>query len=444
MKSKTSSNSQLKTANSWYQASLGQRAYKAPAAENAQTRVCVVGAGFAGLATAIGLYERGFTDVVVVDAGEVGHGASGRNGGFVFGGYSLSPQALVKQQGEIRARQMYELTTSALNIIRQRTNSYSIDCQFKDTGIIMADWFGQDHKLRQEQAFMNDVLGANWEFVPRAELSTQLSSARYYSGLLEPDGAHFHPLAYANGLADKLNTAGIPVWTHSPVTEIKPRQKETGKGWLVKAQTASGEIRLQADTVIMACGGYQKIQALPPARAILPIATYIMVTEPLGEILDTLIKPEWAVYDTRFAFDYYRPLADKRLLWGGRISIRDPDKTAIESLLRKDLKTVFPGLAGVKADYVWSGLMGYPRHQMPMIGESEPGLWHLTGFGGHGVAPTTALGELMAATLSENDTRYQWFGNYNLKSVYGSAGMLAAQLNYWYLQYRDYLNDPQR
>ncbi|MBE9548977.1 MAG: FAD-binding oxidoreductase [Proteobacteria bacterium] len=423
-------------ANSWYRHSLETAFSSTSAPVNTQTKVCVVGAGFAGLAAATGLHERGFDDVVVVEAGEVGHGASGRNGGFIFGGYSLSPQALVRQQGVFRAREMYQLTTTAVELIRQRVAQYQLDCQFHDAGVMLADWFDRPDKLHKEMQFMNQSMGANWEFVPRSQLCRQLETDRYYDGLLETDAAHFHPLAYATGLAKVLDNAGIPVWQHCPVTSIQ----RDGNRWCVKA----GEVEVIADQVVLACGGYQQILKAKPRQAILPISTYIMVTERLPELLPKLIRPAWAVYDTRFAFDYYRPLPDQRLLWGGRITVRDPDVKTIEKRLRADMARVFPALANVKADYVWSGLMGYPRHEMPMIGESEPGLWHLTGFGGHGVAPTTAIGDLLAAAISENDKRYQWFKQYDLKSVFGAAGLIAAQLNYWYLQTRDYWRDPQR
>ena len=423
-------------ANSWYRHSLRAPFKASSVAVNTRTRVCVVGAGFAGLAAATGLHERGFDDVVVVEAGEVGHGASGRNGGFVFGGYSLATQDLARQQGIERARQMYELTTAAVKLIRQRSETYRLDCQFRNTGVMLADWFDRPDQLQQQLQFMNQDMGASWEFIPRSQLRQQLDSGRYYDGLLEPGAAHFHPLAYACGLADNLQNAGIPVWPHFPVTAIKRESSH----WLVK----SGGIEIKADQVVLACGGYQQILKAPPARAIMPISTYIMVTEPLPEKLPKLLAAPWAVYDTRFAFDYYRPLPEQRLLWGGRITVRDPDTTTIEQRLRHDMARVFPELADVKADFVWSGLMGYPRHQMPMIGQSEPGLWHLTGFGGEGVAPTTAVGELLAAAISEDDQRYQWFDKYDLKSVFGPAGLIAAQLNYWYLQTRDYWRDPQR
>jgi glycine/D-amino acid oxidase-like deaminating enzyme len=189
----------------------------------------------------------------------------------------------------------------------------------------------------------------------------------------------------------------------------------------------------------VSCGGYIDGFHPPLARAVLPISTYVMVTEPLGEKLRDYLREDYAVYDTRFAFDYYRPLPDTRLLWGGRISIREQPRDIAE-LLRSDLVKVFPALADVRVDYAWGGLMGYSRHKMPHIGQLQPGLWYCQSFGGHGVAPTTAGGEIMAAALAEGDTRYQEFADFGPTSTFGPAGLLGAQLSYWYYELRDWLN----
>src|SRR3990167_6187706 len=112
------------------------------------------------------------------------------------------------------------------------------------------------------------------------------------------------------------------------------------------------------------------------------------------------MRTQAAVYDTRFAFDYYRPLADTRLLWGGRISIQDRTPGQVQRLLRADLVRVYPQLADVKISHAWSGLMSYARHKMPQIGRLPNGLWYAMGFGGHGVAPTTLAGEVLAQALT--------------------------------------------
>jgi gamma-glutamylputrescine oxidase len=167
----------------------------------------------------------------------------------------------------------------------------------------------------------------------------------------------------------------------------------------------------------------------------------VMVTAPLGERLSSVLRTRAAVYDTRFAFDYYRPLPDTRLLWGGRISVRDRSPAQVQRLLLRDLARVYPQLADVRIDFAWSGLMSYARHEMPQIAQVEEGLWVAQAFGGHGVAPTTFAGEILAAAIAENDPRWREFADYGLVSVMKPAGFLGAQLTYWWLQMRDAFRD---
>jgi len=191
--------------------------------------------------------------------------------------------------------------------------------------------------------------------------------------------------------------------------------------------------------VVLACGGYLAGLERRIDRSVLPIATYVMTTEPLGSRLGECLRTRSAVYDTRFAFDYYRPLADTRLLWGGRISIRNRSPRAVQRLLRKDLLRVFPQLGEVKIDYAWSGLMSYARHQMPQLGTDGNGLWWAQAFGGHGLAPTCAAGELLAAAIAEDDQAWREFADYGLVSTGKPLGFLAAQASYWWQEGRDWL-----
>src|SRR5690606_20846347 len=142
------------------------------------------------------------------------------------------------------------------------------------------------------------------------------------------------PLAYARGLADAAAGQGVRIHESSPAIALD----RDGASWRVR--TTGGEVF--ARHVVLCCGGY--LAGLRPEvdAGVLPIATYVMVTEPLGPRLDEVLRTRAAIYDSRFAFDYYRPLPDTRLLWGGRISVFDRSPDAVRRLLRKDMLRVFP------------------------------------------------------------------------------------------------------
>ncbi len=414
---------------SYYRATVTSHPAWEPLHGKAHARVVVVGGGFAGLNTALGLAERGVHDVVLLEREQVGFGASGRNGGFVFAGFSLGEQALLDQAGEARAQALFRLTTEAVGRIRRRIAGYAIPCDAVDEGVIWANWFRDPAVLRRRQQLLSEHYGVHWQWLPEAELRGLVRTDRYHDGLYERDALHLHPLNYAIGLAAAAAGQGVRIHERSGVRSLA----REGLQWRVR--TAQGEVL--ADQVVLACGGYLAGLRKSIDRAILPIATYVMVTEPLGVRLDECLRTRAAVYDSRFAFDYYRALPDTRLLWGGRISVLDRSPRAVQRLLLRDLLRVFPQLRGVRIDHAWSGLMSYARHQMPQVGGGDDGLWWAQAFGGHGLAPTCAAGELLAAAIAEGDDGWKRFADYGLGNTHRPFGYLVAQASYWWQQGRD-------
>lgn len=414
----------------YYDSTVGIRPVRAPLRGRFEAQVCIVGAGFAGLATALGLIERGVKDIIVLDAERVGFGASGRNGGFVFGGYSLDCEDLLAQLGPEQARRTYALTRQAVDTIRRRILRHSIECEAVEGGALLANWFDDQSILQRQQRLMHDHFGVDWQFIDKAELSSKwVDSDRYTAGLLEPDAFHFHPLKYALGEAAAIVTGGGRVYERSRVVAIESR------GTTTSVRTNEGEVL--AHHVVIAGGGYLSKLVPTLERAILPITTYVMVTEPLGASINALVPSRAAIYDTRFAFDYYRKLNDNRLLWGGRISIRDRRPEDISNFLKQDMVKVFPSLKDARVEFAWGGMMGYARHKMPQIGRLPNGLWYGLGFGGHGVAPTTAAGEVLADAIALKEPLPQGFERFGLLRTFRPAGLLAAQATYSWHQMKD-------
>lgn len=413
----------------YYRATMAAARPRAPLSGKRSAKVCIVGGGFAGLNTALGLAERGMRDVVLVEARELAFGASGRNGGFVFAGFSRGPASLLQDLGPARARALYSGTTGAVDLIRRRIASLGIECQLTDAGVYWANWFRDPRVLRDFQVMLARDFGNDWTWVPRDELRGLLLTERYSDALYERNAMHFHPLNYALGLAAAAEDAGVAIHEGSPATALERRDG----GWRVR--TPDGVI--DCEQVVLACGGYLAGLRRDVDAGVLPIATYVMVTEPLGARMDTILRTRAAIYDTRFAFDYYRPLPDGRLLWGGRISVRDRSPHEVQRLLYRDLMKVYPQLEGVRIESAWSGLMSYSRHEMPQVGRIDDGLWLGQAFGGHGVAPTTFAGEVLAAAIAEGDTRWREFSDYGLVSALKPAGFVGAQLSYWWLQAKD-------
>lgn len=424
----------------WYQDDAGP-VLSAPAlAGSHRCAVAIVGGGLAGLSTAFSLVERGVNEVCVLESLQPGHGASGRNGGFVFAGYSLANEALVRQAGVDQARLMHGWTRAAVALIARRAEALAIgrqvDCQVNRAGVLLADWFGDDRALEAQAERLDQVLGFRLQLVDRADVRQRVRSERYGCGLHEPGSFHFQPLRYLNGLVRALGSNGATVFGDSPVRRIE----RTASGW--KLCLDGGQVL--ADEVVLATGGYDRRLWPAVQRALQPVATYIAVTRPLGSELAQLLPAPLAVYDTRFAFDYYRPLPDQRLLWGGRISMAARSPDAIRRLLRRDMVRVFPSLRGVRLDYAWGGWMSYALHQMPLLGQTREGLWHALAFGGHGMAPTTLAGEVLAEALNGAPERLRVFSAWPTRWAGGMLGRSGTQLLYWSLQARDALRTVSR
>jgi gamma-glutamylputrescine oxidase len=409
----------------------------APLHGRAEAETLVIGGGFAGLAAALGLHERGARDIVLLEAETIGYGASGRNGGFVSGGFSLDARKLHRQLGHEAARRLYVMSEDAVKLIRARIERYRIACDPVYAGVIVASWFDEDRTLRELQRFLRESFGLHWHWIGRGELRELLRTDRYHNALHEEDAFHFNPLKYAQGEARVLRDAGVRLHEHSPARRIA----RDGAGWRVD----TGVAQVRCRRVVVCCGGYLRgglVRALE--RATLPIATYVMVTEPLGARLHEAMRTQAAVFDTRFAFDYYRPLPDTRILWGGRMSTSERPEPELARLLQADLVRVYPQLAGVKVTHAWSGLMSYARHSMPHVGRLPDGLWYALGFGGHGVAPTTLGGEVLADAMTGASPVPAQLAAYGLQPTYGKAGLIGAQLLYWALQARDAMMDWRR
>ncbi len=420
---------------------MAQPKYFSPTLEtDIDTKILVIGGGFAGLNSAIGLAERGERDVVLIESESVAYGASGRNGGFVFAGYSLGEASLLKQLGAPKAKRVYQATIDAIELIRRRITWYKIDCDLVDHGVIWANWFRDQNIIKQRQQLLAQYFDVHWDFLDQPQMQQQINSARYFSGAWERNALHLNPLNYAQGLAQACISAGIKIFTQTRAISLT----QAGHTWTVEVENRDTKkrIKINAEHVILSCGGYlagldQKID-----RSILPIATYVMVTEPLGKgIKDLFPNTNVAVYDTRFAFDYYRPLHDTRLLWGGRISVLDRAPNEVARLLKRDVQKVFPQLKDIRIAQAWSGLMSYARHEMPQIMQLKKNLWCAQGFGGHGLSSTCAAGEILADAITRNGQSIQDYLTYGLDSAHKPVGFAAAQLKYWFLQLQDRWRD---
>ena len=392
-----------------------------------EAETCVIGGGLAGLATALALAEKG-RSVVLIESRRVGWGASGRNGGFVSPGYSLGLDKIERTLGTDGARTLYKLSLDAHALVRSRADEAGVR---REAGLLKCHLAEHGEGLAPYVARMNETYGLSLEHWPKTRMAESLATDRYADGAYNPDAFRVHPLDMSRAFARLAEAKGARIFEGTPATGFG---REAGNRIVT---TPAGRVRCRH--VVLACGGYVGWLNLRISAATIPVATYVAVTEPLGERLKETIRVSTGVSDARLANDYYRPLLDGRILWGGRISVFHPDPERLKAIIRSDMLKVYPQLADVRMDVAWGGWMGYARHKMPCIGQLDDGLWHATCFGGHGLVATTVAGEMVASAITDGDDRWRMLEPFGLAFAGGPIGKIPAQMVYWYLSAGDWL-----
>jgi gamma-glutamylputrescine oxidase len=386
---------------SYYAASANPAPLREPLEGETTADVCVVGGGIAGCSTALHLAERGYK-VVLLEGRRIAWGASGRSGGQAIFGFASGQDKLIAQVGHDAARQMFDISVEALDLLRERVARHAIDCDLH---------WGQMHaaiKPRHESELKawQEELAADYGYTSlrwlgRDELRSLLATERYTGGLLDTRSGHLHPLNYTLGLASAAATAGVRIFEGSSVTRFDP-------GDPVVVHTAAGRVR--AKHVALCCNAYVD-ELSPKLRArIMPVGTYIVATEPLGQArIEALMRENLAVTDVNWVLDYFRRSADHRLLFGGRVSYSGLDPLNTERATRARMVKVFPQLADVKIEYAWGGYVDITMSRAPDFGRLAPNVYYLQGFSGHGIALTGMAGRLVAEAIAGQAERFDLF-----------------------------------
>jgi glycine/D-amino acid oxidase-like deaminating enzyme len=358
----------------------------------ASTDVAIIGGGYTGLAAARELARRG-ADVTVLERHHLGWGASSRNGGFVLQGYKPGMGALARMVGAERARRMFQLTLEALRLIEGLILEEGIDCDFSRCGALtLAAKPGHVRGLEQSGQFLREELGYSTELLARDDMKREIGSTRYHGALLDPGGCSLQPAKYVAGLGRAAARAGARLLEDTEVTRVK----KVAGGFLVT--TTRGVVT--AGQVLAATNGYT-----PPAlaifrRRVIPIGSYIIATEPLGnELARRLIPRRRVMSDTKNLLYYFRLSADGRMVFGGRASFTPASPRRSAAILTAGMREVFPELASTTVEYAWSGKVAYPIDHLPHAGLLD-GVHYSMGYCGHGVALATYLGTCMAQVMA--------------------------------------------
>ncbi len=368
------------------------------AALPATVDVAIIGGGFTGLSAARSLAQRGAT-VAVLEAETFGWGASSRNGGMVLTGLKKGPEVLIARYGLETAQRLYAASLASIDLVEQIVKEEGIVCDFSRSGHLEVAV-----KSRHFDGFQKSAEIISREFhhelrvVPKKDLTEEIGSRIYHGGLVDETIAGVNPARFVVGLRQAAERAGARLYAGARVESIERGAQNGAQTFRINTSVGA----LAARDVFVATSGYTGAATPALQRRIVPIGSYIIVTEPLPEPLAREVSPrDRMIFDSKNFLYYYRLTPDRRMLFGGRAAFfPETDTTVRESapILRDGMLEVYPALRDVEIEYVWGGTLDFAFDVMPHAGEID-GMYFALGYAGHGVALATYLGSKMAEVI---------------------------------------------
>ncbi len=393
-----------------------------------ETDVCIVGAGYTGLSAALELAEAGYR-VVVLEARTVGYGASGRNGGQICTGFSAGQEKIEAQLGKDDARKCFDLAEESKALLKDRVARHAIDCDLRWGYLSVIPKAHQMDDLHAWKAELDKLGYTNTAVLTKAELQEKLETRAYHGALRDGGAGHLQPLKYCLGLARAAVAAGATIHEQSPVESIDTQPSAL-------ARTAKGTVR--AKFMIIAGNAYLGRTVPKLYGRMMPVASYIIATEPLGENrARALIRDGEAVANTNFIVDYFRLSRDTRLLFGGRASYSTLEPRNLGNYMRPRMTAVFPQLRDAKIDYAWGGYIAITANRIPDCGRLAPNVFYAHGYSGQGVALAGLYGKLMAEALRGTAERFDLLSRVKHMTFPGGpirTPMLVAAMMYYRLR----------
>jgi len=382
--------------------------------QDVEADVVVIGGGFSGINTALELAEKGFTNIVVLEARYLGFGGTGRNGGQIMAGIGHDLEKIKKHVGEEGLRQIFEISELGAGIIKDRIAKYSIDADFCNGYGYMGFNARQEKTLRAwEKDFKSINTKDEIRFMAGSEVKQIIGSDAYTSALLHMGGGHVHSLNLLLGEAKALVGHGVRIYEHSPALEISYGERIT-------VRTGRGSVK--ASKLLWACDSF--LNKLEPELHKTTLNTYAfqLMTEPLSDEMINRISPIRGAYsDIRPVIDYYRVTNENRLLFGAATPFVEHIPLDLKAWNRNLMLKIFPYLKDVKIDLAWGGPMATGANLFPQIGtlSGRHNAFYVQGYAGFGVTPSHIICKVLAEGMSEGSSRYDLISSVKHAQIMG-------------------------
>ncbi|MBV4365287.1 NAD(P)/FAD-dependent oxidoreductase [Erwinia phyllosphaerae] len=366
--------------------------------------VVVIGGGFTGISAALNLARSGL-NVVVLEAAGVMSQASARNGGHCNTGVSQNFASLVASLGEEQANRYYRAFASAVDYVQSVVADEQIDCDFLRCGKLkLASKPSHFAGLKATYDALRRTVDRDVELIGADEIRREINSDVFHGGLIQQRGGQMHMGKFGIGLAEAAARSGAEIYEHTPVTSltrVKDYQHRVG--------TEKGEILAEKVLMATGCSNIGPFEWFQ--RRIIPVGSFIVVTEPLPQQQLRELLPENRTCVTSMNIgNYFRTTADNRLVFGGRarFAISSPTSDARSGkVLQAAMHKIFPTLKETRIDYCWGGLVDMTADRLPHAGEHE-GVFYSLGYSGHGTQMSVWMGRVMADLIAEKRVENPW------------------------------------
>ena len=360
-----------------------------------RVEVAVIGSGYTGLSAALTL-ARGGREVIILEAGVPGQGASTRNAGNVSRTLKTGFKELQQKYGLKRAAGYYWEAAIAIDYLDNLIHTEQIACHFRRSGRYYAAHSPRAYEtLARQVESLRKHVGYEAEMVPRAEQRREVGTDRYYGGQILRGPGYLHAGLYHRGLLDRARAAGARIFGWTRVTRVR------GRGGDFTVSTERGDLKAR-DVVVAtnAYTGHDDSIFRYVRRRLIPIDSFVAATELISaDRLQRILPGGRPVIDTHKVVFHIQPAPDgTRLIIGGRATRRDGSLRATAGLLHRHFGELFPDFRDIRLSHCWEGRFAFTFDYLPHIGTHE-GVHYALGYCGTGVPLGTYLGHKLALRI---------------------------------------------
>jgi len=347
----------------------------------------VVGAGFTGLNAALSLAKQG-KSVCVLEAENLGFGASGRSGGQVNMGLNLGPSSLIKKFGSDAGERLINTVTSVPDRVFKMISENQLDCDPVQSGWVQGAVNQHFLDAQLETVTEYERYGSYQTILNSARIEEKTGSRAFIGGIFNPKAGSLHPLSYTRELARVCMQLNVDIFTDSRVKQLQ----QTSMGWDLLCDAG----QVSADQVIICTNGYTDKLVNGLSQKIVPVRSILVATEPLSKSLRQQILPNAVtLVDKRRLILYFRYDRFGRLCIGDHGPMRDNFHLNDFDQLKKRVMGVFPQLKHTSWEYHWGGRIAMTQDSLPFIEQLADGLWAGMGYNGRGVGMGSVMGNIL-------------------------------------------------